>query len=414
MSAIRSLFAATLVTLAHGHMIMNTPQPYSSPAVVNAPLSADGSNFPCQLTAGGSLSAGSASNSYALGSEQELKFTGQAVHGGGSCQVSITYDTNPSASSTWKVIRSIEGGCPAEGQTGNMGDDASALDPYTYNFTVPDNIPTGSVTLAWTWFNKIGNREMYMNCAPVTLTGTSGSQTNFDSLPDMFVANVGNGCGTVDSTDLLFPNPGADVVSLNGATSAFSTPTGTGCQAAGAAPSAGSGSGSGSGTTAAAAGTTTAAAAAGGAAGTSVAGGVFVTVGTSAAAASGAAATTSPAAVAQSGASTTTTSATSTTTVAAAPPAGTSSAAAPAATTGSGSSSTTSSTSTGSAETAGSACSPDGTWNCLGDSYQQCASGVWSVVQSLAAGTTCTAGQGATINIVAGRKSRRVALRFRA
>lgn len=406
MSAIRSLFAATLVALTHGHMIMNTPQPYSSPAVVNSPLNADGSNFPCQLTAGGSLSAGSASNSYALGSEQELKFTGQAVHGGGSCQVSITYDTNPSASSTWKVIRSIEGGCPAEGQTGNMGDDASAADPYTYNFTVPDNIPTGSVTLAWTWFNKIGNREMYMNCAPVTLTGTSGSQTNFDSLPDMFVANVGNGCGTVDSTDLLFPNPGSDVVSLNGATSAFSTPTGTGCQAAGASPSAGSGSG----TTAAAAGTTSAAAA-GGAAGTSVAGGVFVTVGTSGAAAGGAAATTTPAAVAQSGASTTTTSATSTTTAAAAPPAGTSSAAAPAAT---GSSSTTSSTSTGSAETAGSACSPEGTWNCLGDSYQQCASGVWSVVQSLAAGTTCTGGQSASINIVAGRKSRRVALRFRA
>ncbi|KAL1899892.1 hypothetical protein Sste5346_002758 [Sporothrix stenoceras] len=406
MSAIRSVFAATLVALAHGHMIMNTPQPYSSPAVVNAPLNADGSNFPCQLTAGGSLSAGSASNSYALGSEQELKFTGQAVHGGGSCQVSITYDSNPSASSTWKVIRSIEGGCPAQGQTGNMGDDASAADPYTYNFTVPDNIPTGSVTLAWTWFNKIGNREMYMNCAPVTLTGTSGSQSNFDSLPDMFVANVGNGCGTVDSTDLLFPNPGGDVVSMNGATSAFSTPTGTGCQAAGAAPSAGSGS-SGSGTTAAAAGTTSAAAAGG--ALTSTPGGVFITVGTSAAA--GGAATTTPVAVAPSGASTTTTSATSTTTVAAAGAAGTSSAAAPAAT---GSSSTTSSTSTGSAETAGSACSPDGTWNCLGDSYQQCASGVWSVVQPLAAGTTCTGGQSAAINIVAGRKSRRVALRFRA
>ncbi|CAK7227403.1 hypothetical protein SBRCBS47491_006557 [Sporothrix bragantina] len=405
MFATQSLGALFLASVAQGHMIMNTPQPYSSPAVVNSPLNADGSNFPCQLTAGESLVAGSASNTFALGSEQALKFTGQAVHGGGSCQVSITYDSAPSKDSVWKVIRSIEGGCPAQGQTGNMGDDASAADPYTYNFTVPDNIPTGSVTLAWTWFNKIGNREMYMNCAPVTLTGTSGSQSNFDSLPDMFVANVGNECGTVDSTDLLFPNPGADVVSMNGATSAFSTPTGSGCQAAGASPAAGGGT---AGTTAAAAGTTaaaagtTAAAAGTTAAASGLPGGVFVTSGGSAPAATTPATTpaNTPA---------TTAAAVGTTTAAAV--ATTAAATTAAAATGSSSSSSGSS---GTTQTVGSACSPDGVWNCLGSSYQRCASGVWSAVMALADGTVCTGGQGDSINIVQGRDSRRVALRFRA
>lgn len=55
-----------------------------------------------------------------LGSTQQLAFIGSAVHGGGSCQVSITYDQNPTASSTFKVIHSIEGGCPAKNETGNF------------------------------------------------------------------------------------------------------------------------------------------------------------------------------------------------------------------------------------------------------------------------------------------------------
>jgi hypothetical protein len=50
-------------------------------------------------------------------------------------------------------------------------------------------------------------------------------------------------------------------------------------------------------------------------------------------------------------------------------------------------------TTTGS-ETPGSACSEEGMFNCVGGtSFQQCGSGTWSVVQSLAAGTTCNPGQ---------------------
>ena len=404
--------ASLFVAAANAHMVMSNPVPYASPQVINSPLNADGSNFPCQLSAGQSLVSGSASNTFALGSEQKLAFIGQAVHGGGSCQVSITYDKNPSASSTWKVIQSIVGGCPAQNQAGNMGSNAAAVDPYTYNFTLPDDIPTGDVTLAWTWFNKIGNREMYMNCAPVTLTGTSGSSANYDSLPDMFVANIGNGCSTAQTADLVFPDPGAAVVSLNGATTTFASPIGS-CQVATAAPTQAT----------SAAGTATTSPAAVSTAKTTPAaysgGGVFLTVAT------GAAATSSPAAAATTAAAETTaapavavTAATTAATSAAAA-ATTATTAATAAATGSASSgsssSSSSSGSTGTLETAGAACSPDGTWNCMGSSYQQCASGVWSVAMKMAAGTACTGGKSASFNIVASSsKHRRNAARMAA
>lgn len=64
-----------------------------------------------------------------------------------------------------------------------------------------------------------------MNCAPITVTGGSKKRdvnvTDYDSsadsvfgkrdatFPEMFVANLGTGCKTVDNVDLEFPNPGS-------------------------------------------------------------------------------------------------------------------------------------------------------------------------------------------------------------
>ena len=64
-----------------------------------------------------------------------------------------------------------------------------------------------------------------MNCAPITVTGPPKKRdvANYDpptdsifvkrdaSFPQMFVANIGNQCTSVDSADLLFPNPGSVV-----------------------------------------------------------------------------------------------------------------------------------------------------------------------------------------------------------
>lgn len=222
----RFTILAGVISLVRAHIKVYVPTPYGRTTLNNSPLLADGSDFPCKLRPGVYDLEG-ASNIYALGSKNVISFIGQAVHGGGSCQISITYDTQPTRSSVWKVIKSIEGGCPAQDQIGHMGDDANAVNPYQYYFDIPPDIPAGSGTIAFTWFNKLGIREMYMNCGPVTLTGAGGSMSNFDALPDMFRANINNGCSVPDGKDVLFPDPGESLERLNGATDAFAHPTGS-------------------------------------------------------------------------------------------------------------------------------------------------------------------------------------------
>lgn len=354
--------ASGLAAVANAHMDLAFPSVYTAPAVTNGPISY--SNFPCQSTA---TSYGGPTNTMSLGSDQPLKFLGQSVHGGGSCQISITYDENPDRASTWKVIKSFEGGCPARNTEGNLGDDtsATAADPFTYNFTVPDNIPTGKGTLAWTWINKVGNREFYMQCAGIELAGTSGDQSNYDALPDMFVANLGSSdtC-VVGSGDFIYPDPGTAVEYGNGAIP-------SGADVATTSGSCTVGVGSGSGSVASSAATTTEEAASS-TADAGAAGGVFAT---SNAAAPTTAAATSEATVT---AAVTTSAAAATTTTA--------------------SSSSSSSSSSGSTQSG--ACTTEGEYVCLGDTYQVCASGEWSVAMALASGTECT-GTGSSFAIAA-------------
>merc|ERR1711964_651629 len=244
-----------LAAFGSSHMIMNTPTPFGKSSLNNSPLDASGSDFPCKQRTG-VYDAEGASNTWPLGSTQSLAFTGSATHGGGSCQVSISYDEAPTKDSTWKVIHSIEGGCPIKGVAGNNGDNANAVNPDTYSFTVPTTLPTGTAVMAWTWFNKIGNREMYMNCAPITLTSGSSKRSDeseietrnatqlmerdtaaFDALPDMFVANIpSTSCLSVDSADLKFPNPGDSLDQFGLSTATPSPPTGPSCGATGSSP----------------------------------------------------------------------------------------------------------------------------------------------------------------------------------
>lgn len=353
--------ASGLVAIANAHMDLAFPSVYTQPAVTNGPISY--SNFPCQSTA--ATYAGPI-NTMSLGSDQPLKFLGQSVHGGGSCQISITYDENPDRDSVWKVIKSFEGGCPARNTAGNLGSDTSATepDPFVYNFTIPDNIPTGKGTLAWTWINKVGNREFYMQCAGIELAGTSGDQSNYDSLPDMFVANLGSSdtC-VVGSGDFIYPDPGSVVEYGNGAIP-------SGADVATTSGSCTVGVGSGSNSVASSAATTTEEAASATADSGAAGGGVFAT--------SNAAAPTTAAATSE---ATVTAAATT---------------AAPAATATGSSSSSSSSSGT---EQSG-ACTTDGDYVCLGDTYQVCASGQWSVAMPLASGTECT-GTGSSFAIAA-------------
>lgn len=416
---------ATLASYASAHMLMAEPKPYGSPD--NSPLFEDGSNFPCK----GAVNDGSASNTYKAGSTQQLAFTGSAVHGGGSCQISLTTDKNPTKDSVWKVIHSIEGGCPAKGQEGNLPENANLEAPDKYGFKIPEELAAGDYTLAWTWFNKVGNREMYMNCAAVTIEGEGGSKGYLDSLPDMFVANIGNGCGTEPDKDLLFPNPGKNVEKLNGATEAFATHTGTckgGSGGGSPAPTGGNGSPATTGgndapaPTAAPAPTTnmggqptpTPAPGAGNDSGSGsgdgsngapeIPGGAFITV--SKPAASQPSATQAPEAPATpetpdngsdkgSGSDE-----------------GSGSGEGSGEGNNSGNSGSAPDSGSGSGSSgfpAGSACTTEGEWNCIGgSSFQRCASGTWTPSQGLSSGVTCTPGQGADINMAVKRGERQM------
>lgn len=395
-----------LAGVAQAHMEMIFPPPFKSKAnpfagsdidySMTAPLEAGGSNFPCkgyQSLLG--TDAGQATASFKPGETYNMTITGGANHGGGSCQASLSFDKG----TTWKVIHSYIGNCPAAGTS-------------SFDFTIPTDTPSGEAVFAWTWFNQIGNREMYMNCAAVDITGGSAKRASaLSSRPEMFVANVGNGCSTKESSDLAFPDPGDEVSddSTNTAPPVGSCASGSGS----------SGGDDSSNTTPVVVSTTAAAtysqpaasnSAPADGADTTIPGGVFITV--SDPADGTAAAPTSVAASTDAAVPTTIASTLVTVTKSAgnsAPPASaTTPVSAPAATPTSGSGDGSSS----GAQTAGSACSTEGEWNCVGGSqFQRCASGVWSVLMAVSEGTTCESGQTSSLSMSGKRRSFR---RFRA
>lgn len=207
------LAAASICAYAvDAHMIMASPVPFGKPD--NGPITQ--AQWPCKKNLGYTVTT---MNAMSVGKEQTLSFSGSAVHGGGSCQLSVTTDTEPTENSVWKVIQSIEGGCP--------GVDG----PEEFKFTLPDSIPNGKGTFAWTWFAKLsGGPEMYMNCAPIEVTGGASDTSKFDALPDMLVANLAGvtECKQVPSTVLKIPNPGSVLTGSD----ISDAKEGTGCAAA--------------------------------------------------------------------------------------------------------------------------------------------------------------------------------------
>lgn len=234
-AALAVLFADS----ASAHMFLSQPPALNGKGNPNSGSDFDssqtspisGANFPCKGTLGLlGTPKGASVATWQAGSSQKAVISGGAFHGGGSCQFSLSYDKGK----TFKVLHSYIGSCPLDN-----GDSS-------FDFKVPADAPNGEALFAWTWFNQIGNREMYMNCAVITVAGGGGAApaggVAFNSRPDIFVANIGNGCGTKESTDVEFPNPGPDVTKKT--VKGTSPPTG---QCAAAAPPAVGGGGSGAG-----------------------------------------------------------------------------------------------------------------------------------------------------------------------
>lgn len=209
------MLASWLLGGCAAHMMLERPTPYGLTTLNNSPLEQSGQDFPCKIRPG--VYDLTKMNYWAAGTANSVRFKGSAVHGGGSCQFSITTDAEPSKSSRWKVIDSRVGGCPASAN-GNLegGPEAEVADDF--EIVLPSQIPNGVYTFAWTWFNRIGDREMYMNCAPVTVSGGGSNATFLDSLPDMFVANLLDAdCITPANFDFAFPDPGESVVTAKDA-----------------------------------------------------------------------------------------------------------------------------------------------------------------------------------------------------
>ncbi|OQE27539.1 hypothetical protein PENSTE_c004G01579 [Penicillium steckii] len=264
-----ALLASLLAGTASAHMQMSKPYPIRSPLNKDSkgkkdysytnPLQSSGSDYPCKGYAKDDFDSQA---TYKQGSKYTMELDGSATHDGGSCQLALTYDQGE----TFKVIESMLGSCPIAKK---------------YDFTIPSDAPDGEALLAWTWFNKVGNREMYMNCAMVTIGGGSkGKQVPaqndakhgvqeahhanhpnhphhanhppmkeaaapapahehmqekphemahehaqrdsmgamktaaFDSLPELFVANVDQAgkCVTIEGEAVNFPKPGDNVI----------------------------------------------------------------------------------------------------------------------------------------------------------------------------------------------------------
>ncbi|KAK1638510.1 endoglucanase [Colletotrichum phormii] len=222
------LLASMLASITLGHVVLENPKPFKFVADgPTNPISSTGDDFPCKIPSGASYIIDGAPTVIAIGETFEATFKGQAVHGGGSCQFALSADANPTKDSKWMVIHSIEGGCPARNQKGNL----EGPNEDKYPFKIPASITPGDYVFAWIWLARVGGQpEYYMNCAPITVIGGSGDATKQkrgpladrrmslakrEEFPELFMANIGEvagGCTTGEALNaqvpIAFPNRG--------------------------------------------------------------------------------------------------------------------------------------------------------------------------------------------------------------
>ncbi|KNE67549.1 hypothetical protein AMAG_12002 [Allomyces macrogynus ATCC 38327] len=172
-----SLFALFLLALVAGtvnaHMMMAFPEPRNSkfhPGPTGeidwsytSPLGA----FPCK-----GYKPQAAFRTFAPGETVKVRIEGGATHNGGHCQFALSYDNDQ----TFVVIDTVIRECLRPG-TG----------PFTYDVQIPATAPSGKATFAWTWINAVGNREYYMSCADVQISGANSAPF---SGPELLVGNL--------------------------------------------------------------------------------------------------------------------------------------------------------------------------------------------------------------------------------
>lgn len=262
------LFLASLSSahVSKRHVQLVSPQPFEWDQYgPTNPLATDGSDYPCKVQQGHTFRVDGSATEMVIGEEQQVSFSGWAVHGGGSCQFALAEGLSPTKDTAWKVIHSIEGGCPKANVTGNLEE---GQDPDTYTFAVPDDFAPGDYTFAWTWVNRIAAApEFYMNCAPIAVKAAAGSTKKVKerreaqhqhhpgrratTYPDLFLANIGDASGGCTTSEALeaqiaieFPHPGDSVSYPNGMDGLYKQPCDGNTRNSGAATTASGGAGS--------------------------------------------------------------------------------------------------------------------------------------------------------------------------
>ena len=136
------LLCSILLPFSSAHLEMSDPLPMRSRLDplntgdqvdynLKSPLTANGSNYPCHGYQNDRPIRTTAT--YTAGKSYQMSVAGTVFHGGGSCQLSLSYDNG----ATFKVIKSMIGGCPLAEQ---------------YDFTIPSYSPSGVALFAWTWY----------------------------------------------------------------------------------------------------------------------------------------------------------------------------------------------------------------------------------------------------------------------
>lgn len=156
-------FSCLFANVVRSHIQMRDPPPrrskyssyYVSSGLVDynlmAPINA-GYSFPCKGYSSGPVTKTISGNTVSISLE------GTATHGGGHCQFGISTDDK-----TFLVLKTVIREC--------------LITSMSYSFNLPNNLPNTKVTVFWTWVNAIGNREYYMDCADVQLTGSAEQTT---------------------------------------------------------------------------------------------------------------------------------------------------------------------------------------------------------------------------------------------
>ena len=111
--------AVAVLTRTSAHFVVNHPTPFPMQQLqTTSPLDTTSfPHFPCQYGSNAAYDF-SKPTAVAAGSSLPVSFIGSAVHGGGSCQFSLSTTASDNYKD-WKVIKTIQGGCPGTAK-GNL------------------------------------------------------------------------------------------------------------------------------------------------------------------------------------------------------------------------------------------------------------------------------------------------------